>query len=76
MEEYISKFSKEYPHIKYSTEYLNCRLQENKLEKQERFMEAANKKLLNDKMHLKENEKYENDRNEIINKNDESLGLK
>ena len=39
-------------------------------------MEAANKKLLNDKMQQKENEKYENDRNEIINKNDESLGLK
>ena len=64
------------PHIKYSTEYLNGRLQENKLAKQERFLEAANKKFLNDKMQQKENEKYENDRNENINKNAESLGLK
>ena len=39
-------------------------------------MEAANKKFLNDKMQQKENEKYENDRNENINKNAESLGLK
>ena len=76
MEEYISKLTKEYPHIKYSTEYLNGRLQESKLAKQERFMEAANKKLLNDKMQQKENEKYENDRSENINKNAESLGLK
>ena len=76
MEEYISKLTKEYPHIKYSTEYLNGRLQESKLAKQERFMEAASKKLLNDKMQQKENEKYENDRSENINKNAESLGLK
>ena len=76
MEEYISKLTKEYPHIKYSTEYLNGRLQENKLAKQERFMEAASKKLLNDKMQQKENEKYESDRSENINKNADSLGLK
>ena len=65
MEEYITKLTAEYPHIKYSTEYLNGRLQENKLAKQERFMEAAQKKLINDKMQQKENEK-----------NAESLGLK
>ena len=69
MEEYISKLTKEYPHIKYSTEYLNGRLQENKLAKQERFVEAENKKLLNDKIQQKENQKYENDINENINKN-------
>ena len=76
MEEYITKLTAEYPHIKYSTEYLNGRLQENKLAKQERFMEAAQKKLINDKMQQKENEKYENERSENINKNAESLGLK
>ena len=76
MEEYIAKLTNEYPHIKYSTEYLNSRLQENKLAKQERFVEAANRKILNDKMQQKENEKYENERSENINKNAESLGLK
>ena len=39
-------------------------------------MEAAQKKLINDKMQQKENEKYENERSENINKNAESLGLK
>ena len=39
-------------------------------------MDAAKKKLLNDKMQQKENEKYENERNENINKNAESFGLK
>ena len=58
MEEYITKLTAEYHHIKYSTVYLNGRLQENKLAKQERFMEAAQKKLINDKMQQKENEKY------------------
>ena len=76
MEEYITKLTAEYPHIKYSTEYLNGRVQENKLAKQERFMEAAQRKLLNDKLQQKENEKYENERSENINKNAESLGLK
>ena len=56
MEEYITKLTAEYPHIKYSTEYLNG--------------------LINDKMQQKENEKYENERSENINKNAESLGLK
>ena len=76
MEEYITKLTAEYPHIKYSTEYLNGRLQEIKLAKQERFMEAAQKKIINDKMQQKENEKYENERSENINKNAESLGVK
>ena len=76
MEEYITKLTAEYPHIKYSTEYLNGRLQEHKLAKQERFMEAAQKKIINDKMQQKENEKYESERSENINKNAESLGVK
>ena len=76
MEEYITKLTAEYPHIKYSTEYLNGRLQENKLAKQERYMEAAQKKIINDKMQQNENEKYETERSENINKNAESLGLK
>ena len=76
MEEYITKLTAEYPHIKYSTEYLNGRLQENKLAKQERYMEAAQKKVINDKMQQNENEKYETERSENINKNAESLGLK
>ena len=76
MEEYITKLTAEYPHIKYSTEYLNGRLQENKLAKQERYTEAAQKKTQNDKLQQKENEKYENERSENINKNAESLGLK
>ena len=76
MEEYITKLTAEYPHIKYSTEYLNGRLQENKLAKQERFMEAAQKKIQNDKLQQKENEKYESERSENINKNAESLGIK
>ena len=76
MEEYISKLTSEYPRIKYSTEYLNGRVQENKLAKQERYKEAAQKKLLNDKMQQKENEKYEQERSENINKNAEILGLK
>ena len=76
MEEYISKLTSEYPRIKYSTEYLNGRVQENKLAKQERYKEAAQKKIANDKMQQKENEKYEQERSENINKNAESLGLK
>ena len=76
MEEYITKLTAEYPHIKYSTEYLIGRLQENKLAKQERYTEAAQKKTQNDKLQQKENEKYENERSENINKNAESLGLK
>lgn len=76
MEEYITKLTAEYPHIKYSTEYLNGRLQENKLAKQERYPEAAQKKALNDKMQQKENEKYEKERSENINKNAEVLGIK
>ena len=50
MEEYISKLTSEYPKIKYSTEYLNGRVQDNKLAKQERYKEAAQKKIINDKM--------------------------
>ena len=61
MEEYSTKLTAEYPHIKYSTEYLNGRLQENKLAKQERYTEAAQKKTQNDKLQQKENEKYENE---------------
>ena len=76
MEELISKLTKEYPTIKYSPEYLNGRLQENKLAKQERFIEASQKKILNDKMQQKENEKYEKERSENINKCGENLGLK
>ena len=76
MEEYISKLTSEYPKIKYSTEYLNGRVQENKLAKQERYKEAAEKKILNDKMQQKENEKYEEERSENINKNAEALGIK
>ena len=76
MEEYISKLTSEYPRIKYSTEYLNGRVQENKLAKQERYKEAAQKKIANDKMQQKENEKYEQERSENINKNAESLGVK
>ena len=76
MEEYITKATAEYPPIKYSTEYLNGRLQESKLVKQERFVEAAQKKALIDKLQTKENEKYEADRSENINKSAESLGLK
>jgi hypothetical protein len=76
MEEYITKLTAEYPHIKYSTEYLIGRLQENKLAKQERFIEASQKKTLNDKLQQKENEKYEAERSENINKNAESLGVK
>ena len=76
MEEYITKLTSEYPRIKYSTEYLNGRVQENKLAKQERYKEAAQKKLINDKMQQKENEKYESERSENINKNAETLGIK
>ena len=76
MEEYISKLTAEYPRIKYSTEYLNGRVQENKLAKSERFKEAAQKKIINDKMQQKENEKYELERSENINKNAETLGIK
>ena len=76
MEEYISKLTAEYPRIKYSTEYLNGRVQENKLAKQERYKEAAQKKVINDKMQQKENEKYEQERSENINKNAETLGIK
>ena len=76
MEEYITKLTSEYPRIKYSTEYLNGRVQENKLAKQERYKEAAQKKLINDKMQQQENEKYESERSENINKNAETLGIK
>ena len=76
MEEYITKLTSEYPRIKYSTEYLNGRVQENKLAKQERYKEAAQKKILNDKIQQKENEKYEHERSENINKNAETLGIK
>ena len=76
MEEYISKLTSEYPRIKYSTEYLNGRVQENKLAKQERYKEAAQKKIINDKIQQRENEKYEQERSENINKNAETLGIK
>ena len=76
MEEYITKLTSEYPKIKYSTEYLNGRVQENKLAKQERYKEAAERKLLNDKLQQKENQKYEQERSENINKSAEILGLK
>jgi hypothetical protein len=76
MEEYITKLTSEYPKIKYSTEYLNGRVQENKLAKQERYKEAAQKKIINDKMQQQENEKYESERSENINKNAETLGVK
>ena len=76
MEEYITKLTSEYPRIKYSTEYLNGRVQENKLAKQERYKEAAQKKLTNDKIQQRENEKYEKERSENINKNAETLGIK
>ena len=76
MEEYITKLTSEYPRIKYSTEYLNGRVQENKLAKQERYKEAAQKKIINDKMQQKENQKYEQERSENINKSAETLGIK
>lgn len=76
MEEYISKLTSEYPRIKYSSEYLNGRVQENKLAKQERYKEAAKMKEINDKRQQQENEKYEQERNENINKNAETLGVK
>ena len=76
MEEYISKLTSEYPRIKYSSEYLNGRVQENKLAKQERYKEAAKMKAINDKRQQQENEKYEQERNENINKNAETLGIK
>ena len=76
MEEYITKLTSEYPRIKYSSEYLNGRVQENKLAKQERYKEAAQRKIINDKMQQQENEKYEQERSENINKNAETLGVK
>ena len=44
MEEYVTTLTKNYPRIKYSPEYLNGRVQENKLAKQERFIEAEEMK--------------------------------
>ena len=76
MEEYIKKLTSEYPRIKYSPEYLNGRVQENKLAKQERYKEAAKMKSINDKRQQEENEKYEEERSENINKNAETLGIK
>ena len=76
MEEYITTLTTNYPRIKYSPEYLNGRVQENKLAKQERYKEAAARKKINDQLQEQENEKYEFERNENINKNAESLGLK
>ena len=76
MEEYITTLTTNYPRIKYSTEYLNGRVQENKLAKQERYKEAAARKKINDQLQEQENEKYEFERSENINKNAESLGLK
>ena len=76
MEEYISKLTSDYPKIKYSSEYLNGRVQEIKLAKQERYKEAAQRKNIYDKMQQKENEKYEVERSENINKNAETLGIK
>ena len=76
MEEYITTLTTNYPRIKYSPEYLNGRVQENKLAKQERYKEAAARKKINDQLQEQENEKYELERNENINKNAETLGLK
>ena len=76
MEEYITTLTTNYPRIKYSSEYLNGRVQENKLAKQERYKEAAARKKINDQLQEQENEKYEFERSENINKNAESLGLK
>ena len=49
MKDYIKKLTSEYPRIKHSPEYLNGRVQENKLAKQERYKEAAKMKSINDK---------------------------
>ena len=76
MEEYVTTLTKNYPRIKYSPEYLNGRVQENKLAKQERYKEAAARKKINDELQEQENEKYEYERSENINKNAESLGIK
>lgn len=76
MEEYVTTLTKNYPRIKYSPQYLNGRVQENKLAKQERYKEAAARKKINDELQEQENEKYEYERSENINKNAESLGIK
>jgi len=76
MEEYIKKLTSEYPRIKHSPEYLNGKVQENKLVKQERYKEAAKMKSINDKRQQEENEKYEEERSENINKNAETVGIK
>ena len=76
MEEYITTLTTNYPRIKYSPEYLNGRVQENKLAKQERYQEAAARKKINDQLQEQENEKYEFERSENINKNAEALGIK
>ena len=70
------KLTSEYPRIKHSPEYLNGKVQENKLVKQERYKEAAKMKSINDKRQQEENEKYEEERSENINKNAETLGIK
>ena len=48
IEEYITKLILEYPDIKYSTEYLNDRVQENKFSKQKRYKVADQRKIIND----------------------------
>ena len=62
MEEYISKLRKEYPYIKYSTEYLNCPLQENNQQNKKDSWKKRIRNSLMIKCKQKENEKYENDR--------------
>ncbi len=76
MEEYIKKLTAEYPHINYSSEYLAGKVIDDKLAKQERYTEAAQRKAKNDKLKQKEDEKYESERSENINKNAENLGMK
>ena len=76
MEEYITKLTAEYPHLTYSGEYLSGKVIEEKLAKQERYKEAAQRKAINDKLKQKEDEKYESERSENINKNAENLGMK
>lgn len=76
MKEFVTKMTANYPRIKYSQEYLNGRVMEQKMAKSERFKEAAQRKKINDRMQERENEKYENERSANITKNAESLGIK
>lgn len=75
-EEYKKELNDKYPKIKYSTDYLNGRVQEKNLAKIDKYKEAEKLRVINEKLKEKENENYEKEKAAKINRNMEALETK